>query len=255
LGRVKRRVGYKRDGRGVLLTDRVPATPEILRVHQVDYYLNLLRDFCDPAAQDSNLVLPAAPDALDQLRRRFQKLDIPLYGDRPLAALCPGAAFGSAKRWPAERFAAVADHLNAKWNARVLVLGAKSEWEVCEEICRKAQSPVLNLAGQNPLREMIALCPFLSVIVCNDSGPMHVAAACGTPLVAVFGPTDSTTTGPWSPNAVVVKNPCECPDVPCMRRECDFPTHACMLAVGADDVSAEVDKMMQKGRRSVAETT
>jgi len=249
MGRVKRRVGYRRDGRGFLLTDAVAVTPEILKVHQVDYYLHLLRGICDVDAQPRELVVPAAPDADLHVRRVLRDAgvgeDNRSEGGRPLVGLSPGATFGSAKRWLPERFAAVADYVAQKYAAQVVIAGSKGESAVAKDVARRAKSRVVVLCGLFPLRGVIALCDHLRLLVTNDSGNMHIAAARGVPIVAIFGSTDWVTTAPYHPRAIIVRRATPC--APCLLRHCPPELeHACMESVTVEDVIEAVDKQMER---------
>ena len=104
------------------------------------------------------------------------------------------------------------------------------------------------LSGRFPLRGLIALCRRLDLFVCNDSGAMHIAAACDTPLVAIWGPTDWRTTSPYHPEAIVVRNAEECEDAPCMLRECPNEEHCCMSSVSVEQVAEAVDQQMGRKR-------
>jgi heptosyltransferase-2 len=143
-------------------------------------------------------------------------------------AINPGATYGSAKRWYPERFAAVADSLAEEWGARVVVVGSDAEAPLAGEIEAAARRGVANMAGKTTVREMMAILSLSSFLVTNDSGPMHIGAALGVPLVAIFGPTDWRRTAPWSPLAKVVRVEIDCS--PCRRRACDRG-HECMLGV------------------------
>lgn len=246
VGRVKKRVGYNRDGRRLLLTHPVEPTPEILGRHEVDYYMNLLSEYCDADAQPRELVVQPAPgtDRLVQNALEKQGLTEAEIRERPLAAICPGAAFGTAKRWLPDRYAAVADRLTEKWGARVVVVGSPAEREVAEEIARMTQHPITVLSGAMPLRASIALMDRLRVFVTNDCGAMHLAAARNVPIVAIFGPTKPENTAPYHPRAVIVRREnVGCPDHPCMTRHCTRD-HVCMKGVSVEEVNREVDKQM-----------
>ncbi len=146
----------------------------------------------------------------------------------PIVAINPGATYGSAKRWYPDRFAAVADALSAEWSARVVVVGSTAEAPLAGEIEAATRNPPVNLAGKTTVRELMALLSLSSFLVTNDSGPMHIGAALGVPLVAIFGPTDWRRTSPWSSLAKVVRVEIDCS--PCRLRVCDRG-HECMLGV------------------------
>jgi heptosyltransferase-2 len=160
-----------------------------------------------------------------------------------LIGINPGATFGSAKRWYPERFAAVADDLCRKWGAKVVITGGPSERDIADEIAASTKTRCLNLAGQTSVRGLMSLIKRCDFFITNDSGPMHIAAAFGVPLVAIFGPTDHTTTSPFSDRAVVVRQDAVC--APCLKREC--PTdHRCMGLVTAETVAEESIRLRQR---------
>ena len=117
-----------------------------------------------------------------------------------LLGLNPGAEYGPAKRWPAESFAAVAREVSRKiGNCVWLAFGGAGDWQLCNDIARLAGGGVLNLAGKTSLRQLMALLKLCRVVLTNDTGPMHVAAALGTPVVVPFGSTSPELTGPGLP--------------------------------------------------------
>ncbi len=232
--KIPQRIGYARDGRGILLTEAVavPKAGEI-PAHESFYYLELLRragwlESIPEAAQISlNLSAGAAEAAESRLRE---------VGVRPQAkrvALAPGAAYGSAKCWPAERFAAVADALIDEFGADVILFGASSELEICRQIANRMHHRPVILAGQTSIGELPALFSRCSLFVGNDSGAMHVAAAVGVPVVAIFGSTDPQGTAPVTSQKKLVQHRVACS--PCFLRECPID-HRCMLRVPVQDV-------------------
>jgi heptosyltransferase-2 len=226
LGRIPERAGYPTDGRRILLTLPVPLTPAILERHEVEYYLCLIDGLGIPRPVPASLKLAVAEEEREAMGARLASLGI--GRGAPILAVNPGAAYGSAKRWYPDRFADVADTLSGEWNARVVVVGSTAEAPLAGEIEAAMRRPPVNLAGKTTVRELMALLSLSSFLVTNDSGPMHIAAALGVPLVAVFGPTDWRRTSPWSPLAKVVRVEIDCS--PCRRRVCDRG-HECMLGV------------------------
>ncbi|HEX8960842.1 MAG TPA: lipopolysaccharide heptosyltransferase II [Geobacteraceae bacterium] len=232
LARIPRRVGYRTDGRGVLLTHGVPLKRETKRLHHVQYYLAMLEE-CGIAASAKALHLTVLPGEAQAMTQRLAARGID--GDTYLLGINPGASYGSAKRWYPERFAAVADELARRWDARVVITGGPGEAGIAGEIEAAMEESCLNLAGKTSVRELMALVKRCDFFVTNDSGPMHLAAAFDVPLVAIFGPTDHTTTSPFSQRTALVRQETDC--APCLKREC--PTdHRCMTAVTAGDVVA-----------------
>jgi heptosyltransferase II len=226
LGRIPERAGYPTDGRRILLTVPVPLTPAILERHEVEYYLCLLDGLGIPRPVPAVLKLTVTEEEREAMATRLASLGI--ERDAPVVTINPGATYGSAKRWYPDRFAAVAEALSGEWSARVVVVGSTAEAPLAGEIEAATRNPLVNLAGKTTVRELMALLSLSSFLVTNDSGPMHIGAALGVPLVAIFGPTDWRRTSPWSSLAKVVRVEIDCS--PCKLRVCDRG-HECMLGV------------------------
>ncbi len=230
LAGIPHRLGKSSDGRGFMLTERYHPDVHKPVAHEVTYYLDLVRHFgIDGQASAPLLTVTPAEDSAAAARLAEQGISAGEF----VIGINPGAAFGSAKRWYPERFAQVAGQLAAAWNAKVVIFGGPGETDIAAGIERHLGGQCCNLAGTTSLRELMALIQRCSFFVTNDSGPMHIAAAFGVPLVAIFGSTDHTTTSPCTDKAVIVRKDVAC--APCKLREC--PTdHHCMTAVTADDV-------------------
>ena len=245
LGRVPERAGYPTDGRRILLTLPVPLTPGILKRHEVEYYLCLLDGLGIPRPVPASLKLTVAEEEKEALATRLALLGI--ERGAPIVAINPGATYGSAKRWYPDRFAAVADALSAEWGAGVVVVGSTAEAPLAGEIGAAMRTPPVNLAGKTTVRELMALLSLSSFLVTNDSGPMHIGAAFGVPLVAIFGPTDWRRTSPWTFHAKVVRVDIDCS--PCRDRTCDRG-HECMLGVTPEMVIDAARQLLPKGPRA-----
>jgi heptosyltransferase-2 len=224
LAGIGQRVGYARGGRGWLLTQAIPVPEQNpARMHQRFYYLDLVAAL-GGSPDDS---MPALRDAGSPAPNEFQ------------VAICPGAEYGPAKRWPAERFLEVARHFAAQ-KAKIVLLGAAGDAEVCAELA--AQLPgAENRAGRTTLAEFMAALAASRLAVCNDSGAMHVAAALGVPTVAIFGSTEPALTGPLGPSARVIRHHVPCS--PCFLRVCpiDF---ACMTSISPARVIAAAEALL-----------
>jgi heptosyltransferase-2 len=228
--RIPERIGYARDGRSLLLTKAVPV-PEP-GAHERFYYLELLKraEIIDRIPECEAIRLDGASAARVAGRARFQERGM----GATIVGVSPGAAYGSAKRWLPERFAAAASEVAAELGAQVAVFGSAAERDVCEEVARGVTVPVHNFAGETSLGEYIELAAACRVYLTNDSGPMHIASALGLPTVAIFGATNHVTTGPTGPLAKVVRENVECS--PCLKRECPID-HRCMTRVEASRVA------------------
>jgi len=242
LGRIPERAGYPTDGRRILLTVPVPLTPAILERHEVEYYLCLLDGLGIPRPVPAVLKLTVAEEEREAMATRLASLGI--EPGAPIVTINPGATYGSAKRWYPDRFAAVAEALSVEWSARVVVVGSTAEAPLAGEIEAATRIPLVNFAGKTTVRELMALLSLSSFLVTNDSGPMHIGAALGVPLVAIFGPTDWRRTSPWSSLAKVVRVEIDCS--PCRRRVCDRG-HECMLGVTPEMVVDAARQLLPGG--------
>lgn len=242
LAGIRERMGYATDGRKMLLSRAVPVTPEVLALHHAEYYLRLVADLGISCPAAPALKILVTDEEQGAMRATLRARGIP-EGKRILG-INPGATYGSAKRWFPERFAEVADALSEEWNAVVVLMGSSPEIPLADEIEAGMQGKPVNLAGRTTVRELMALLSLCSFLVTNDSGPMHIGAAFGVPMVAIFGPTDWRKTSPWTRRARIVRVDVDCS--PCMLRVCNRE-HECMVGVtpgmviaAARELAAEV---------------
>ena len=231
--RIPVRVGYARDGRSALLTDAIEPPPPAAYGHQAYYYLQLLfrAGWIDRYPPVKELRLTLQKTELEWARRHLQRMG--LSGPRFLVGINPGAFYGPAKRWLLPRYAQLADRLIGALHADVLIFGSHDERPLAEEIAHAMHHTPLLLSGETSLRQLMALLAQCRLVVTNDSGPMHLAAALGLPVLAVFGSTDERATGPVGSRTRVVKRPAVCS--PCGLRDCPIDFR-CMESVTVDDV-------------------
>lgn len=250
--RIPCRAGLCTDGRSLLLTHRIRAEKEIFRIHRVKHNLEMLyRMGIDPSPGEK-LILPVGSAELE----RAEKLrdDLGVGPDTLLFGLNPGAAFGSAKRWIPERFAAVSRRLIEDYEARGVIFGSASERELGERICSMSSTGRLhNLAGVTSLADAVALIGLCGLFITNDSGLMHVAAALDVPLVSIFGPTDPQATSPWCSRHTLLRKE-EVPCVPCMERECKEAHHLCMEALSTEEVLEACRELLTNFGKETVET-
>lgn len=275
LAGIPQRVGYRRPWRNFFLTRTIPPRPGQVRMrkltaaqikkriasqpdpamgftakaataHQLFEYLHLVAKL-GANAEPMPPKLMVTPAEEETVVRKF-RLTKMLEEGRPIFGLNPGAEYGPAKRWPAERFIAVAREVQRQTNCLWVILGGKSDLMLAEQIRSAltagstpsedgpAKNAALNLAGQTSLRELMALLKLCRVLLTNDTGPMHVAAAVGTPVIVPFGSTSPELTGPGLPGDrrhYFLKSGVPCS--PCFRRECPIDFR-CMNGISSERV-------------------
>lgn len=234
-GRVHRRIGFRNEGRGFLLTDKVSFPKEREKQHLVVTYKELLRPLNIPPS-DTKPRLHLMEGERSAARDILRQQGVP--DGATVVGINPGAAYGSSKCWLPERFCEVAKALIEGPSVYVVFFGDANGSALVKEICQKLPDRVINLAGGTTLRELVALIQLCDLFLTNDSGPMHIASALGTPLIALFGSTSSTKTGPYNGGMVIEKG-VECS--PCYLRECPID-HKCMKEITTQEV---VDQMRQ----------
>lgn len=160
-----------------------------------------------------------------------------LFDKYPLIAINPSARWIK-KRWPAASFSALINKLIKELNAGIIIVGSKDDVPIAEEISSMVHERIAIAAGQTSIKTLAALLGKINLLITNDSGPMHIAAAMGTPVVALFGPTDPELTGPYGRGHVVLRKNLECS--PCMRKPCSQGKTVCMDTISVEDVAAAV---------------
>ncbi len=252
------RAGYNRDARGWLLTHAVSVEPITQRSHQAYYYLDLVNRLTQSERTEPGPFLAGSQGATPigglpdisiavsagrrhAARSRLEELGVDF--SRKRIGVNPGASFGSAKRWPPDRYAALLDRLTEEQGAQAIVFGSPSETAIAQSISSLMRHQVILLTGKTQLAELIAMIACCDFFITNDSGPMHLAAALRIPTLAIFGPTDEIATGPLSPTAVVLNKKVECS--PCLLRECPID-HRCMTRITVDEVYRHAFQMLNK---------
>lgn len=252
LARVPARIGYGTDRRSALLTHPLPSPAWKEKRHESFYYLNVVHELeralygtSAPESTEPRFDLIVSEErkrkALELLREHGAGIQ------RSLAVLCPGSINSRAKRWPAERYAELADRL-ANSGSDVVLIGASGEMDVSQEICKHAQSQPIVLTGKTTVAEATAIVSVADVLITNDTGPAHIGAAMHTPTLAIFGPTNPLTTYPLSSNAEIIRRPPDC--APCMLRDCPID-HRCMTAITPIDVFERARVLISQRRAEV----
>jgi lipopolysaccharide heptosyltransferase II len=245
MAKIPKRIGYDRDGRGVLLTDRLLArrTSEgFVPVPTREYYLGLARYLGSPDP-DPALQLFTRPEYDEQADTLLRQGGYDPASGRTFVLLNPGANYGDAKMWPPDRYAQVADRCAKELGAFVAVNGSPKERQILDQVLAATQSPVFDLSAAGMTLNLLkSVVKRATVMVTNDTGPRHIAAAVGTPVVTVFGPTDPAWTeiGFDAERQVMVKVFCG----PCQKKKCPLD-HRCMTRIDADMVARNVTELVQ----------
>ncbi len=230
LCRARRKVGFGRgmehsEGSYLFLNEKI--APVSMDIHAVERELHLLNAIGIKTGQTA-CELPIAPqsrkEAADILRRAGAD------HTRPLVVLNPMTTWPT-KHWPPESFAALSRLLATK-GARIAFTGSPADRDEIAAIIRKSQTRALNLAGKTNLRQLAAVFAGAAVVISTDTGPMHIAAAAGVPVVALFGPTAPWRTGPHGGQHTIIRTAPSCS--PCFKKEC--PTSSCMKDIKAEEV-------------------
>jgi heptosyltransferase II len=232
--------GYNSDGRGILLTHRVQRSREIKKLHQIDYYLEMVKALgCVSVNKEMHLETKIKRHEAESVRHKY--LPDP---KREIIGIAPGATYGPAKRWFPARFAKVADKIAGALDCRIILLGGKSDDDAAEEVRSLAQTSLLNLAGKTDLKEAVYLISQCRLFISNDSGLMHVAGALNIPTIAIFGSTNPQTTAPAGNQSIVIHQAVSCS--PCLKKTCptDF---RCMELISVEDVFAVARNILGKG--------
>jgi heptosyltransferase-2 len=221
LAGIPRRVGYRGHFRSMLLTQIIdePTKKKAARPrHQADRYWHVAK------------VCGAVEPPPANIRPPPQTKDI-------ILGICPGAEYGPAKRWPAERFRQTMELVSGRIACSWMIVGTESDRGIASEILRDFQGSAEDLTGKTSLAELIERIQTLRVLLTNDTGTMHLADSLGVPLVAVFGSTEPRLTRPRSPTSTVLRHQVECS--PCFLRECPLDFR-CMHAVEPEEAARAV---------------
>jgi heptosyltransferase-2 len=233
------RIGYNTDARRLLLTHAVPCTKEIKKKHQTEYYMNILRGI---GLDRDNQGLYLKLSQKDRLRAEKILLEQHLSIDDKLIGINPGATYGPAKQWSPDRYANLADRIQALFGVRVVIFGGPGDKTLGRKISQKMSHRPVDLSGKTSLGEAMALIERCDLFITNDSGLMHVAAALDVPLIAVFGSTNPVATGPLGSRSKVVQATLPCS--PCLKSECPEGHLNCMDQIDVERVFDSVKEML-----------
>lgn len=244
LSGAKRRVGFEAEGYPGFMTDSVPGRhwQRGASKHEVDYCLELAKAAgVTPMPDDRIPRLYVTQQASQQIEMALAAQGVAaLEGDKALIACHVSSNNGQSKRWPVPYWATLLDRLIREQGAQVILTGAPDDVPLIERVMERmqAQAQVVNMAGKTSLGQLAALLQRADLLITGDSGPMHIAAAVGTPLIAIHGPTDPAHSGPVSPSATILRSDIWCS--PCYNAketaDCRFFTTQCMKNITPEQV-------------------
>jgi len=251
LAKIPRRVGFDRDGRGMLLTDKLLPdryNGRFLPISAVKYYLSIT-DYLGCPSDDYHLELFTEPHFDKEAKSLLIRYGLNESDD--YAILNPGASYGSAKCWPAEYFAQVGDYLSEKKNLVVIVICGPRETDIARSVVDKMSRRGIALTepviGLGTLKSLIK---FSKIMITNDTGPRHFAIAFGVPVVTIFGSTDPRWTETLCVRERQVRIEVDCG--PCMSRHCPEKHHKCMVDLHPERVIGQINELLtdQSGQLS-----
>lgn len=228
-----RKLGYDsmQELSGLFYNEKIP---EDMNKHAVDRYLDFPR-YLGAKIEKAQFILPSDNAAKTRTLSLLEKYHL---ANKKFIAVNP-VAYWETKLWDDEKFARLADSIKSRLNIEVVFTG--SERESIEKITTQMKEKAVNLAGETTLPELAYLYQKALLLVTTDSGPMHLAAAVGTPVVALFGPTDPRKTGPYGDGHIIIR--ADMPCIPCLRKEC--PTTKCMQDILPEQVMAAIEQKLR----------
>lgn len=252
LAKIPSRIGYVRDGRGFLLTEKLhpPKLPngKFKSLSMIDYYL-AIASWLGSDTADKNLEL-----SIDQQEQENLKTKLPeiAKSEGPLVIIVPGAAAGPSKRWPSDRFAQTADWLIENYNATVVISVAPNsvERQIAKEICDSynLKHKLINLASHPiSLGELKALFAGADLVISNDTGPRHIAIALHRKIISLLGPNDPAWTDFGYENEIRIIGDVDC--APCDRPICKKSEHLCMQAIPVEMVCDAAKRLLDNSQQ------
>jgi lipopolysaccharide heptosyltransferase II len=241
LAGARERIGYPTKRRGMFLTKIAEISDE--EIHKVEYFLDLARAH-GMDVRDLSYEFFIRDSDRKKIRELLNENGV---GDKDIViVLCPGGNWDP-KRWKSDNFAKLADMLIEKFGAKIIISGAKKDMVLAENIKKAMKNSPVVSCGKTDLKELGALLERANLVVANDSGPMHLAVAMKTKVIALFGPTSPRLTGPYGQgNYKVICNNEEC-DVPCYDMTCT--DNSCMTLITVEEVFREAEKILNYGNR------
>jgi heptosyltransferase-2 len=238
---IPRRIGY--DSKcGFLLTDRIKHAKQFGERHELEYNLDLVR-YLGIEPREKNLFIPFKTESEKHIDQLLETAGI--NKSEKILAIHPGASCPS-KIWPQERFAQVADRLIKKYGFKAFVLGGPKDLSLAQNLVEHMRTPAINLAGKTSISQLASILRRCELFISNDSGPMHIAVAAGTPVIAIFGRSQKGLSpkrwGPLGKRDKILHKPVGC--LECLAHNCK-KEFACLKAISAEDVLGAADAILK----------
>ncbi|MHC4131601.1 MAG: lipopolysaccharide heptosyltransferase II [Planctomycetota bacterium] len=250
LARIPARIGYAREGRDFLLTEKLlpPKTHEgkFKALSMIDYYL-AVASWVGADVTNRKLSLEFLDEDKENVLGKLPEIN---EADSPIVIMVPGGAFGPSKCWPSIRFSKTSDWLISNYNAKVLISIAPEPAEtiIAEEIISQSQNPLINLAKRDlNIGELKALFSMADLVICNDTGPRHIAIAFGRKVITMFGPNDPAWTETGHEYEIKIIGTAYC--APCAKPVCTQKEHICMESITTEQVCQAAKELLENNRR------
>ena len=234
---IPRRVGYYTRKRSWLLTDSVEQP--IQEPHRVEYFLNITRAI-GADTENKDYEFNISHGAFENAEKILTQAGVDI--NEKFFIVNPGANW-LPKRWPAARYGELCKRLKDVYNVKIIITGSEKDIRLADEIIASSENAAVSICAKTGLKELGAVMKKASLVVANDSGPMHIAVSQKTPTVALFGPTSPDITGPYGRARYIVLNKYSECEIPCYQL-CD--DYRCMEAISVDDVMEAADKMIER---------
>jgi heptosyltransferase II len=237
LAGIPRRAGYEADRRGFMLTHKALPRADVERAHQAYHWLTMVAETVGATGTPEAYQLDVNQKSRDRMQAWLATRRV--RPERPLIALAPVAAYGPAKEWPMERYAALCGILAERHGAECVLVGGPNDLSQCEQIAGQSGGSAIVAAAETTVSELIALLSLCQGFAGNDSGCMHLAGALGMPTVAIFGSTNPARTAPLGPRCRIIYRGLECS--PCLERTCRFGHYNCLREITAEDAAGALE--------------
>lgn len=233
---IKKIIGFDNPKSGCLLTVKIPPPNKVL--HKIDYFLTIIENLRIKINKRKYEFFPSAEDKVYIARLFSQKR---IARNLPLIVINPGANWYP-KRWPAENFAGLIKRIKEGLPLNIAISGAAKDRDLAEKVIRESGKEIFDFTGETSLGQLGALMQEADIVISADSGPMHIAAAVGRKVIALFGPTSARITGPYPPDAhIIIQKDVGC-KVPCYDKDCR--DYRCMQAITVEEVAEKITELL-----------